>query len=137
LAVVLVSGSLVRFPPMRIELMLFIACLLSIKYWPPIKAALYTKMIYSCKCGYYSLSIPPENVGPGIEGFPDIVRTVLGSAFAECPKMCYFLNGIDFWRIRLAKFHFDDTDDPIDICMDNVFKVPLTVPVKFDWHRVK
>jgi hypothetical protein len=43
-----------------------IACLLSIKYWPPIEAALYTKMIYSCKCGYYGLSIPPENVRPGM-----------------------------------------------------------------------
>jgi hypothetical protein len=74
-----------RFPSMRIELRLFIACLLSIKYWPPIKAALYTKMIYSCKCGYYGLNIPPENMEPGIWGFPDTggfpkTNRVLGNA---------------------------------------------------------
>jgi hypothetical protein len=62
---------------------------------------------------------------------------ISGSAFANCPKRCYIVSGITYRRILLAKIRFDDTDDPIDICLDNVFKVPLTVPVKFDWHRVK
>jgi hypothetical protein len=33
----------------------------------------------------------PENVGPGIQGFPDIVKAVSTSVFAECPKMGYIL----------------------------------------------
>jgi hypothetical protein len=33
---------------------------------------------------------------------------------------------IDFRRILLATIRFDDTDDPIDICLDNVFKAVFT-----------
>jgi hypothetical protein len=40
--------------------------------------------------------------------------------------MWYILRQNTFRRIILAKIRLDDTDDPIDICLDNVFKAVFT-----------